>query len=282
MNITSNVIDVTDNSFQFEVLERSREMLVVVDFWAEWCGPCRQLGPVLEQLALENQGRMVLAKLNVDQSPRIAGAFQVESIPAVKAFKNGQIVAEFTGALPEPRVRQWLDSMLPSRADDLAAYGYAVLEQGKLDTAIDAFREALEEAPGHLEAAIGLGAALIEKGDTDVARSLLEPLAHDDRARALLASLRFAEATTSADTTELEARLQADPRDVDAHYKIAQILAAREDWPAALTHLLEVVRLDRTYDDDAGRRDAIDIFTLLGDDSPITQEYRQRLSMILF
>jgi putative thioredoxin len=282
MTTTSNVIDVTDHSFQFEVLERSRQTLVVVDFWAEWCGPCRQLGPVLERLAVENQGRMVLAKLNVDHSPRIAGAFQIEGIPAVKAFKDGQVVAEFTGALPEPRVRQWLEHMLPSHADELAAYAYDVLQAGQVDTAIAVFREALEESPGHLDATVGLGAALIEKGEHDEARGLLEPVGHDDRARALLASLRFSEATASADTSDLEARLEADPKDVDAHYKLAQVYAGQEDWQRALDHLLEVVHLDREYEEDAGRRDAIDIFNLLGDEHPLTQQYRQRLSMILF
>src|SRR5437763_11277403 len=156
VNDFASVLDVTEETFARDVLARSRDVPVVVDFWAAWCGPCKQLGPVLERLAEEAAGSWVLAKVDVDANPGLADVFGIQGIPAVRAFQDGREVAEFTGALPEPAVREWLGRLGPSPADVAYEEGLALEEAGRLDEAAGRFRHALTEAPGHTAAATAL------------------------------------------------------------------------------------------------------------------------------
>jgi putative thioredoxin len=278
------VFDVDERSFQSAVIERSRTVPVVVDFWAEWCGPCRMLGPILEQLAEQHAGAFELAKLNTDENPRIAQAFRIQGIPAVKAFKDGRVVDEFVGALPESRVQEWLQRFLPNEADALAAQGDELAAAGHQNAAEDAYREALSHRPDHAAATVGLARVLAGRGEPGEVEALrlLSALPADPRANQLRAEIGLRKAGGDADLEGLERRVQENPGDAAAQYELGAALAAQGRYEPALEHLLESVRRDRTLNDDAARRAMIDLFNVLGEESPLTQTYRKQLSYVLF
>lgn len=246
------VIDVTEQTFQAEVLDRSRKVPVVVDFWAEWCAPCRQLGPVLEKEANAREGEVVLAKLDTDANPGLSQAFGIQGIPAVKAFAGGRLVSEFTGALPEQQVQAFVDALAPTAADRLAAEG---TEAG--------FRAALEEQPDHPVAVAGLAHILVERGEHDEARALLGRVPETAETARLLAEIELTAVGEAAGDG-------SDP---------AAAALARGDYDDALAQYLARVRSSR--DDDA-REAMVRIFTLLGDDDDLTRSYRPQLAKALF
>lgn len=274
--------DVDTNQFNADVIERSRQAPVVVDFWAPWCGPCRLLGPTLEKLVLALDGRIELARINTDENPALAQAFQVTGIPAVKAFRDGQVVSEFTGALPEAQVQLFLQRLLPSEADALAEAAVTLAYSGDSEGAEREYQRALEADKGHRDAALGLARLLIARGAELEAATILERIPTDAEARQVLGEIRFGQAATGEQTADLEARLVNDPADVDAHYRLGMTLAAQGQYQSALEHLLEVVRRDRGYQDDAARKAMLDIFAVLGDGDPWTQQFRRLLSSVLF
>ena len=274
--------DVSDATFAREVIERSSELPVVVDFWAPWCGPCRVIGPILERLADEFTGRVRLVKLNTDENPQVSARYGISSIPAVKAFTAGAPVRQFVGAVPEPQVRAFFDSLLPTEADREAQAGEEARAAGDGATARSHFEAALESDRNHRRAAIGLAALELEGGDLDRAEELASRWPEDAEARRLLGLVRFRRGGDDDDRGELERRLTADDRDAAAHYALGNLLAAEEEWAAALEHLLATVRLDRQLDDDGGRRRMLDLFNVLGEEHPLSREYRQQLGGVLF
>jgi putative thioredoxin len=278
----SSVRDANDADFETAVIRRSHDVPVVVDFWAPWCGPCRQLGPLLERMAAAANGDWELVKVNVDDNPRTATQFRVQSIPAVKGFRDGRMVAEFTGAVPESQVRTFLTRLLPSEADLLARAGAEMEESGYLATAEDRYRDALAKDPNHAAAIISLARVLAGRDAGDEALALLDRLPGNAEAQALRAQLTLRQATADADTAALEARIAADPKDAAAQYELGRVLAARGDYEPALEHLLATVKLDRTLDDDGARKAMLDIFALLGDADERTQRYRRMLGSVLF
>ena len=190
MNAITNVIDVTDANFEQVVIEGSKDRPVVVDLWAEWCGPCKTLGPILEKVAGERAGAFLLAKLDVDANPMVAGAFGVQSIPTVIAFKDGEPVNGFVGAYPEEAINQFVDLLLPTEAELVVEEAQAEAEAGDLDGAEQDYRDALAKDPQNREAAVGLGRILVDRGDVDEARTLLGPFLPDPDAERLLAAAR--------------------------------------------------------------------------------------------
>lgn len=267
------VRDVGEADFAAVVVEGSRTRPVVVDFWAPWCGPCHQLSPLLEAAAARHVGEVDLVKVDVDQATRLAQAFRVQGIPAVKAFRDGRPVAEFTGVQPAAVVDQLFASLAPSAADRLAAA--AVVATG--DERDQGFRAALAEVPDHPVAVVGLARLLGDRGEADEARALLARVPDDPDARQLLAELAIAgEARDDLD----ELRAQADAGDGPAGVALGRALAAAGRHEEALERLVRAVA-DPALRDDA-RTATLEVFALLGDASPLVRAWRPRLAAALF
>jgi putative thioredoxin len=253
------VFDVDEAQFEQRVIERSRELPVVVDFWAEWCGPCRTLSPALEAAAAKREGQVELAKVDTDRNQQLAAAFGIRGIPAVKAFRDGQVTEEFTGAIPPAQVEQFFDSLVPSPADELAAAGDE-----------ESLRRALELDRRHVEAARGLGRLLLERGEAGEARELLEPFEGDFLAEGLAARARLAGEDGNGAAGDASGLLTAFAAwDDDDH------ASALEGLEGALAAADDPRRRDDI------RRVMVAIFTELGADHPLAREYRRRLAAAL-
>jgi putative thioredoxin len=278
------VIEATGATFQKEVLDRSRDVPVVVDFWAPWCGPCRMLGPVLEGLVAEARGEWVLVKVNTDQDSELSSRMGIQGIPAVKAFRDGKVVDEFVGALPESKVREWLKKLVPSAADRAVAEARACMGEDP-SRAEALFRQAMEADPNNGGARIGLAGLLAGAGRVEDARTLLEglPLGAQGVDPGELAAVRLRlQAGNGEDLEPLQARLTANPSDLDARFDLAMALAARQRHEDALGHLLDIVQRDRTFRDDGARKAMIDLFEAVGSRSELADTWREKLARALF
>lgn len=291
MKDNTYVIDATEATFEREVIERSREVPVLVDFWATWCAPCRTLSPTLEKLAHEFNGAFVLVKIDTDQNMRLAQQYRIQGIPAVKAFRNGQVVNEFVGAQPEPRVREFLRAVLPNEADQLAARGAAAEGRQDLAAAAAAYQQALERQPDQPLALLGLGRVALAEARFDDAIeffSRVPPASpQGEEARQLIVQTRVrAESAALGQEEDLLAKQAAatvgSPAWLDAQIALGKLRIAQGQYESGLDLLLEAVRADRTYQDSAARKAMVDVFALLGDQNPLTVTYRRRLSSVLF
>jgi putative thioredoxin len=277
MMSSNYIVNVSEADFEYEVLAYSQQTPVIVDFWAEWCAPCRTLEPILEKLVEEAQGAFRMARVNIDENPNLARRYQVYSIPAVKAFRDGRIASEFTGLRPEPQVREFLRSLSPSPADLAVEKGDSLLAMHQPQTAEAAYRLALESFERHPAALLGLSRSLI----------------FQDKMRESLAILRDFPASreyTRAETLRLlpealvaapqEASLDENP--LEAAYGNALRLVKRGNLEAALDGLLDILRQDKRYRDGQARKLILAIFELLGEGDPTTQQYRSELASVLF
>jgi putative thioredoxin len=279
-------VDVAPGQFEAAVLEESRRRPVVVDFWAPWCGPCRTLGPILERLAGQAGGAWLLAKVNVDADPDVAADFGVQGIPAVKAFRDGAVVAEFVGAVPEAHVRSWLEGVVPGPADDAFAEAQALLEAGQGEAARGALARVLTLKPAHAGALLALAELDLAAGRPAEALAHLErlPPAEADRHASRLAALRLrAAAPAGVDLGALRAKVEADPGDGDARLALARGLAGAGEYPAALEELLELVRrFHRKGPGEEARAFMVQLFDVVGSRSELADAYRTRLSRELY
>ncbi|MCP4965383.1 MAG: thioredoxin [bacterium] len=272
--------DVSSADFQQAVLQKSHEVPVVVDFWAEWCGPCKTLGPTLEELTAEGGGAFVLAKVDVDSNQELAAQFNVQGIPTVIGFRNGVPVDQFTGALPENAISEWLGNLLPSEIDIVVDQARDAAIAGNLETAERLFRAVLEEQPDHLDAGTGLAALLMASDRQDEALQLLDRLPETAEVGRLRSAARL-RASGASDLTEITQRLEAAPEDDRIRIELALAQAGRADYEPALEQLMDVIRSGGSSKEDA-RVAVIDIFDVLGDGHPLTTTYRRQLASALF
>ena len=267
MSSTANVVEVTDQTFGTAVIEESYRRPVVVDFWASWCAPCRMIGPVLERLAGEYGGQFLLAKLDVDANPQTASTFGIQSIPAVKAFRDARLVQEFVGAIPEGSIRDFLGAVVPSEADRLAAEARAAEDGGRRDEADGLYRQALSIDTTHVPARLGLGRLAAVRGDVEQAREFLEPLRPEPEAERLIAAL---DVSRWAQGPETEGPLAQ-----------AEKAAADGRFDEALNGFLAEIRAGGESKEPA-REAMLKLFSVLGDADPLTREYRAKLAAALF
>ena len=289
------VIDGTDRSFMTDVIEASKDAVIVVDFWAPWCGPCKQLGPSLEKAVRATKGSVRLVKINIDENPAVAGQLRVQSIPAVYAFFGGRPVDTFAGALPDSQVREWVERLKqlagPSAGggglEAAVAEGKAALDAGDGEGAADIFQQILEVEPAHPSAYAGLIRAFLLLGRRRDASRLLVETPKEIMADADIVSARAAidllsEADAMAPVATLEARLLASPDDHQSRFDLAmgQFAAGRRE--VAVEHLLDIVRRDREWHEQRARRQLLKLFDAFGSSDPITVQGRKKLSAILF
>lgn len=275
------VIEVDEQGFEEQVLRASRDVPVVVDFWAGWCRPCLVLGPVLERLADEYGGRFVLAKVDVDANPALSARFGIQSIPAVKAFRDGAVVDEFIGVQPQELLRRFLDGIVPSEVEPVVTEARGAEAAGDLDRAEELYRKAVEADPDLEAASVGLARLLLERGALEEARSLLVRFPSSGEARALLARADLAASSGSGDQDALRARADADPADHEAALAVAAADAAADRHRDALERCLRLI-VARGEGRDAARDLMVKVFEMLGDEHPLTAEYRPRLASALY
>lgn len=275
-------------TFEKDVLEASKLAPVLVDFWAPWCGPCKTLGPLLEKLEHEYAGKWRLVKVNVDENPQLAAHFQVRSIPHVVAFADGQAIDQFIGVLPEGQLRTFLDTLVPNAAEVERRAALAALEEGQRRAAHDHLKAALALDPGFDEARLDLIELLIDEERVDEARNEAERLSPkvtqgiDVRYNSLKTRLDALDAATELPPTDaLEARIAANPGDLEARFDLANLLIARRAYEGALEHLLEIVKRDRTFRDDVGRKTMLSVFDLAAHRPELVSEWRRKLSATL-
>ena len=286
MTPSPHIADVSQQSFESLVLAKSREIPVLVDFWAAWCGPCKTLMPVLEKLAGEYGGKFFLAKVNSDVEQALAARYAVKSLPTVKLFKNGQPVDEFLGAQPEKTIRALLDRHIPRESDALVYNALRAARAGKLDDALAILQKAAETDPANDRAKLELARLYVFLGRADAAEATLASLSSESKESAdaigIRAQVEFARIVAGARPAgELMSAIAVNPKDSAARYELAAHLVLQREYAAALDQLLEIVRTDRKFRDDAGRKAMIAVFNLLGGSGDIVKQYRTKLSMAL-
>lgn len=287
------IIDVSTENFMVEVIEASQSRLVLLDLWAPWCGPCKQLTPLLEKLVAQSDGAVRLAKMNIDEHPAVAQQLQVQSIPAVFAFKDGQPVDGFMGALPERDIKQFLDKHLdtaldPSPAEALMETAEEALAAGQIDDALECYGAALEQEPDNIAAMAGLAQAHLAAGNQQAAEAALAAApVHDNdpalaAARAALALAGKTETGDMADAAPLLAALEADANNHQARFDLALALHGAGQREDALDALLDIVARQRDWNDDAARKQLVELFDAYGAQDALVIAARKRLSSLLF
>lgn len=282
--------DATDATFMADVVEASKATPVIVDFWATWCGPCKQLGPALEKAVTAARGAVKLVKVDIDKNPAYAGQLRVQSIPAVFAFVDGRPVDTFTGALPDSQVKAFVERIAKlggggaNPVDEFLALAKESLELGDMGGAAQAYAQILQMDPANAKAIGGMARLYQQAGDLERAREVLElaaPDAKDPDIDSVRAALALADAAPS-ETATFETRIAADPDDHEARIELSKALAASGHMHEAVDQLIEAIRRDRAWNDEAARKQLLTIFEAAGPMSDVAKQGRRKLSALLF
>lgn len=278
--------DVSIQNFKEVVIDGSHTNPVVVDFWAPWCGPCKILKPILEKLADEYGGKFVLAKINSDENQELAAQFGVRGIPTVKAIRDGKIIDEFSGALPENAVREWLQRIIPSPAEELRLQAQQIYNQGNSDQAMQLLSQALQIDPENHAAKIDRATILTEQSRFEDAKALIADLPANIQMEEVVAKLMtkidLAEKSQHLEDEEtLLAKVAKNPDDLPTRVDLANVYIGQQEYEKAIEQCFEIIRRDREFQDDIGRKTVISIFNLLNNEGDIVRNYRRKLATML-
>ena len=284
--MSSSSLDVSTQNFKEIVIDGSFKAPVVVDFWAPWCGPCKMLKPILEKLADEYQGKFILAKVNSDENQELAAQFGVRGIPSVKAVREGKIVDEFSGALPENAVREWLDRLIPSPAEELRLQAHELNRQGDTTAALALLQQAIQLDDNNHEAKLDTAAILVAQGQPQKAKAILDVLPAkiqlEEAVAKLMTQIELAEKSQHLESEDiLIEKISANPDDLQAHVDLANVYINQQQYAKAIDQCFEVIRRDREFQEDIGRKTVIAIFNLLNNEGDIVREYRRKLATLL-
>ena len=292
---TDLIKDSDTQSFQADVIDASQETPVIVDFWAPWCGPCKQISPALEKAVLAAGGRVKLVKVNIDENPQVAQAFRVQSIPAVHAVVDGRPVDGFVGALPESQVKAFIERLIqtagtdqgPDPLQEALEQAQAALESGQLGAASSLFAQVLQHDPDNIAATAGLIRCQLDSGDTAGAKAMFDGLPDEVKSDpafdSVAASLELADMSAeTGDVLALKSQLAVNPNDHQARFDLAMAHYAAGDSDGAADELLEIIGRDRGWNDEAARMQLLKFFEAWGPTDPRTLEARRRLSSLLF
>ncbi|MDQ3563976.1 MAG: tetratricopeptide repeat protein [Pseudomonadota bacterium] len=287
MSSPANVIEVNQDNFDVQVRQRSRVIPVLVDFWAPWCAPCRVLSPILAKLGQEYQGQVVVATVDTDKNQRLALEHRIQSIPAVKLYKNGEVIDEFLGVQPESLIRGLLDRHIERESDRQRAAAAAALARGDADAAERLLRQALAIDPDNQRLHPDLARVLVQRGRFEAAHEIIADLPAqrqlDEDISALRIRIDFARVAHAApEEATLRQLIDADPGDCEARYQLSVRLITGGRFDPALEQLMEIIRRDRRYRDDGARKAIVDVFTLLGPQDPLVRRYRALMSSALY
>jgi putative thioredoxin len=290
------VKDTNTASFRADVLDASMQVPVIVDFWAPWCGPCKQLGPIIEKAVKDARGAVKLVKINVDENQELAAQMRIQSIPAVYAFFQGRPVDGFVGAQPESALKQFIQKLTklgtaeagPSPIDEALEHAEAALKEGDHEAASAIFAQVLEHEPDNVKALGGMARCCIAVGELDQAKKFLAQVpaaqANNPTIASARAQIELAEAGQKAagQSQELRARVDANPKDFEARFALAQALFAGGDREGGVDQLLEIIRVNRAWNEEAARKELVKFFEAMGPTDPLTLSARRRLSSLLF
>jgi putative thioredoxin len=295
-NLTSGagnwVKDGTTESFTADVVQESEDKLVLVDLWAPWCGPCKQLGPMIEKVVNSAGGAVSLVKIDIDQNPQIAQALRVQSIPAVFAFKNGQPVDGFMGALPESQIKEFIEKNLggeigPSATEEAMETGTQAFEEDNTEVALEAFVQVLEAEPENADAKAYLARVYLKLGEIEAAQSLLESISDEDKRSAVVSAAEAAldialNATDQDELSDLKEKISADPENLELRLELAKGHISNGHYTEGGDELLSLIKVDPEWNEGAPRQELLKMFEVLGPMHDITKNYRRQLSAVLF
>jgi putative thioredoxin len=281
------MIDSTAQTFKQDVIDASMQTPVLVDFWADWCAPCKTLGPMLEKLEQAYGGRFKLVKVNADTEQQLAQHFKVRSLPTVFAVVNGQVADQFMGALPEPKLREFIDKLMPNPSDIETEMAYQAVESGDTTKAMDHARKAISLDEKNDGARLLYAQLLLQTNDPAAAQAQINKVGsanqQDPQVQALAAQIAQAvEQNALPPLPAVQQRISANPADLDARLAYAEHCIAHKAWEPAFEHLLEIVRLNRQFQDDIGRKKMVEAFNLASSQPDLVSQWRRKLSAILF
>ena len=286
MDKETKIVDVSEKDFEVVVIQESFRRLVIVDFWAPWCGPCKTLTPLLERVANQYEGKFLLAKVNSDENSNLAQKYQVRGIPNLKAIDCGETINEFSGAAPEAQLKQFIDQCIPSEAKKLYRAAKKSMELGDLDLAKKQLAEAQTIEPDNDEIRISQIEVAIALKQTDEANEHLMNLKSvyklEDKVKGLVSKIELMVHSQDAPSEkDLRSLIEKNPKDLEARLNLSKTLLAEENYQDALDVLLDIVKIDRNYKDDIGRKKIIEVFNLIGHDHVLIKQYRKTLAALL-